>query len=183
MSFLSNFLLALGVSMDSFAVSMSRSTTIRPFRINVALKFAVFFGGFQTLMLVLGWLGGYTIKNYVSAYGQWIACGLLVFIGIKMIYEAFYRKPEGKIGSLNYSVLLMLAFATSIDTFFVGISFTFLKIPILEPALIVSCVTFIMVFCGAIIGYRLGHFFGNEAEILGGLILIGLGISSLILSN
>ena len=183
MSFLSNFLLAVGVSMDSFAVAMSRSTIIRPFRVNVALKFAVFFGGFQTLMLVLGWLSGYTIKNYVSAYGQWIACGLLVFIGIKMIYEAFYRKPEGKIGSLNYSVLLMLAFATSIDAFFVGISFTFLKIPILEPALIVSCVTFIMVFCGAIIGYRLGHFFGNEAEILGGLILIGLGINSLILSN
>ncbi len=168
MSFLSNFLLALGVSMDSFAVSMSRSTIIRSFRVNVALKFAVFFGVFQTLMLVLGWLGGYTIKNYVSAYGQWIACGLLVFIEIKMIYEAFYRKPEGKIGSLNYSVLLMLAFATSIDAFFVGISFTFLKIPILEPALIVSCVTFIMVFCGAIIGYRLGHFFGNEAKILGG---------------
>ena len=59
-------------------------------------------------MLVLGWLGGYTIKNYVSAYGQWIAFGLLVFIGSKMIYEAFYRKPEVKIGSLDYSVLLML---------------------------------------------------------------------------
>jgi putative Mn2+ efflux pump MntP len=134
------------VSMDSFAVSMSRSITIRPFRVNDALKFAVFFGGVQTLMLVLGWLGGYTIKNYVSAYGQWIAFGLLVFIGIKMIYEAFYRKPEGKIGSLNYSVLLMQAVATSIDAFFVGISLTFLKVPILEPAIIVGCVTFIMVF-------------------------------------
>ena len=183
MSFLSNFLLAVGVSMDSFAVAMSRSTIIRPFRVNDALKFAVFFGEIQTLMLVLGWLGGYTIKNYVSAYGQWIAFGLLVFIGIKMIYEAFYRKPEGKIGSLNYSVLLMLAVATSIDAFFVGISLTFLKVPIIEPALIVGCVTFTLVFCGAIIGYRLGHFFGNEAEILGGLILIGLGINSLILSN
>jgi len=100
-----------------------------------------------------------------------------------MIYESFYRKPEVKIGSLNYSVLLMLAFATSIDAFFVGISLNFLKVLILEPALIVSCVTFILVFCGAIIGYRLGHFFGNEAEILGGLILIGLGINSLIFSN
>ena len=68
-------------------------------------------------MLVLGWLGGYTIKNYVSAYGQWIASSLLVFIGIKMIYEVFYKKPEGKIGSLNYSILLMLAVATSIDAF------------------------------------------------------------------
>jgi putative Mn2+ efflux pump MntP len=77
----------------------------------------------------------------------------------------------------------MLAVATSIYAFFVGISLTFIKVPILEPTLIVGCVTFIMVFFGAIIGYRLGHFFGNEAEILGGLILIGLGISSLILSN
>jgi len=183
MSFLSNFLLAVGVSMDSFAVAMSRSTIIRPFKANDALKFAVFFGGIQTLMLVLGWLGGYTIENYVSVYGQWIAFGLLVFIGNKMIYEAFYRKPEVKICSLNYSVLLMLAFATSIDAFFVGIGLTFLKVPILEPALIVGCVTFILVFCGAIIGYRLGHFFGNEAEILGGLILIGLGINSLIFSS
>ena len=129
---------------------------------------------FPFLMMILGWLSGYTIKNYVSAYGQWIASGTLVFIGIKMIYEAFYRKPEGKISSLNYSVLLMLAVATSIDAFFVGISFTFLKVPILEPTLIVGCVTFIMVYCGAIAGYLLGHYFGNEVEILGGLILIGL---------
>ena len=130
-------------------------------------------------MLVLGWLGGYTIKNYVSAYGQWIASSLLVFIGIKMIYEAFYRKPEGEISSLNYSVLLMLAVAISIDAFFVGISFTFLNVPILKPTLIVGCVTFIMVFCGAIVGYWLGHYFGNEVEILGGLILIGLYPKSL----
>ena len=130
-------------------------------------------------MLVLGWLGGYTIKNYVSAYGQWIASSLLVFIGIKMIYEAFYRKPEGKIGSLNYSVLLMQAVATSIDAFFVGISLTFLKVPILEPAIIVGCVTFIMVFLWSDHRNRLGHFFGNEAEILGGLILIGLYPKSL----
>jgi putative Mn2+ efflux pump MntP len=99
------------------------------------------------------------------------------------MYEAFYRKPEGKIGSLNYSVLLMLAVATSIVAFFVGISLTFLKIPILEPTLIVGCVTFIMVFLWSDHRNRLGHFFGNEAEILGGLILIGLGINSLISSN
>ena len=87
-------------------------------------------------------------------YSKWIAFGLLVFIGIKMIYEAFYKKPEGKIGSLNYSVLLMLAVVASIYAFFVGISLTFLKGPIIKPTLIVGCVTFIMVFCGAIIGYR-----------------------------
>lgn len=124
--------------MDAFAVSMSSSTTVSPFRVNDALKFAVFFGEFQALMLIFGWLGGYTIKNYVSAYSQWIAFGLLAFIGSKIIYEAFYRKPDGKIASLNYSVLLIHAVATSIDAFFVGISFTFLQVSILESALIVS---------------------------------------------
>jgi manganese efflux pump family protein len=183
MSFLSIFLIAVGLAMDAFAVAMSSSTTIRPFRVNDALKFAVYFGGFQGLMLVLGWLGGYTIKSYVSTYAQWIASGLLVFIGIKMIYEAIYRHPKAKIGSLNNSVLLMLAVATSIDAFIVGISFTFLKMSIIEPTVIVGCVTFVMSFCGSILGYRIGHFFENGIEIFGGLILIGLGISSFILGN
>lgn len=169
--------------MDAFAVSISGGTTIRPFRLNDALKFAIYFGGFQALMLVLGWLGGSTIESYVSAYAQWIASGLLVSIGIKMIYEAFHGDPKGKISSLNHWVLLILAITTSIDALIVGISFTFLKMSIIEPAVIVGCVTFAMSFCGAIIGYRIGHFFENEIEILGGLILIGIGISSLILNN
>jgi len=183
MSFLSSFLIAVGLAMDAFAVAMSCSTTIRPFRVNDALKFAVYFGVFQALMLILGWLAGSTIKSFVSAYAQWIASGLLVLIGIKMLYDAFHRHPNVKIGSLNYSILLMLAVATSIDAFIVGISFTFLKVSIIESAVIVGCVTFVMSFCGSILGYRIGHFFENGIEILGGLILIGLGISSFILSN
>src|SRR5664280_1872750 len=92
-----------------------------------------------------------------------------------MIYEALYGSSEGKVGTLSYSVLFMLAVVTSIDALAVGISFAFLKTPILEPAAIIGCVTFIISFCGAILGYRIGHFFENEVEILGGLILIGLG--------
>jgi manganese efflux pump family protein len=126
-------------------------------------------------MPVLGWLGGNTVNGFVSAYAPWIASGLLAFIGIKMTYEAFYGSPEGKADSLSYPVLFVLAVATSIDALAVGISFAFLKTPILEPAIIIGCVTFFMSFCGAILGYRIGHFFENEVEILGGLILIGLG--------
>lgn len=125
---------------------------------------------------------GNTIKSYVYADGQWIASGLLVFIGIKMIYEALYRKLEGKIGSLNYSALLMLAVVTSIEPL-VGISITFLKVPILEPTHDIGFVTFIMVFCGAIIGYKLGHFLGTEIGILGDSILIGLEIGSFVFNN
>ena len=175
MSFLTDFLLALGLSMDAFAVSMSSGTTIRPFRVNDALKLAFFFGGFQALMPVLGWIGGNTVSGFVAAYAPWIAFGLLAFIGIKMIYEALYGSSEGKVGALSYSVLFVLAVATNIDALAVGISFAFLKTPILEPAIIIGCVTFFMSFCGAILWYRIGHFFENEVEILGGLIIIGLG--------
>lgn len=175
MSFLTNFLLALGLSMDAFAVSMSSGTTIRPFRLKDALKLAFFFGGFQALMPVLGWLGGSAISGFISDYAPWIAFGLLVFIGGKMIYEALYGDPEGKLNSLNYSVLLVLSIATSIDALAVGISFAFLNTPILEPAIIIGCVTFFVSLCGAVLGYRIGHFFEHEVEIIGGLILIGLG--------
>lgn len=175
MSFLTNFLLALGLSMDAFAVSMSSGTTIRPFRLKDALKLAFFFGGFQALMPILGWLGGSAISGFISDYAPWIAFGLLVFIGGKMIYEALYGDPEGKLNSLNYSVLLVLSIATSIDALAVGISFAFINTPILEPAIIIGCVTFFVSLCGAILGYRIGHFFEHEVEIIGGLILIGLG--------
>jgi putative Mn2+ efflux pump MntP len=179
MSFLNNFLLGLGLAMDAFAVSMSSGTTIRPFRLSDALKLALFFGGFQAFMPILGWLGGGAVSGFVSAYAPWIAFGLLVLIGCKMIYEAVYGNEEAKVSSLNYSVLFILAIATSIDAFAVGISFALLNTPILEPVIIIGTVTFFMSFCGAILGYRIGHFFENEIEIFGGLILIGLGIKIL----
>lgn len=179
MSFLTNFLLGLGLAMDAFAVSMSSGTTVRPFKISDAFKLAVFFGSFQALMPVLGWIGGSTVSSFVSDYAPWIAFGLLAFIGGKMIYEALYGDPDGKVNSLNYSVLLLLAVATSIDALAVGISFAFLGTPILEPVIIIGCVTFVTSFCGAVLGYRIGHFFENEVEILGGLILIGLGVKIL----
>jgi manganese efflux pump family protein len=179
MSFLTDFLLGLGLSMDAFAVSMSCGTIIRPFSVNDALKLAFFFGGFQALMPVLGWFGGNMVQGYVSVYAPWIAFGLLSFIGTKMIYEAFYGSPDGRTGFLSYRMLFILAVATSIDALAVGISFAFLKTPILEPAAIIGCITFFISFCGAILGYRIGHFFENEVEILGGLILIGLGIKTL----
>jgi len=179
MSFLSNFLLAFGLAMDAFAVSISSSTTVRPFKLNDALKLAIFFGGFQAFMPVLGWLGGSLVSDFFSEYASWLAFGLLAFIGCKMIYEALYGDEDRKISSLSYSLLVLLAFATSIDALAVGISFAFLGTPILEPVVIIGGVTFFMSFCGAILGYRIGHFFEHEVEILGGLILIGLGVKIL----
>ena len=179
MSFLTDILLGLGLSMDAFAVSASNGVLIRPFRVSDALKLALFFGGFQALMPILGWFGGRIVQGFVSAYAPRIAFGLLAFLGVKMIYEAFYGSSDRKVHALNYRMLFVLAIATSIDALAVGISFAILNNPILETAAVVGCVTFLMSFCGAILGYRIGHFFGNEVEILGGLILIGLGIKIL----
>lgn len=174
MLFLTDFLLALGLAMDAFAVSISGGSTVKPFRLSDAFKMAVFFGGFQALMPLIGWLAGNTVSDFVSDWAPWIAFGLLAFIGGKMIYEAFFGDEEG-ITSLSYSVLFLLAIATSIDALAVGVSFAFLNTPVLVPVIIIGCVTFILSFCGAFLGYRLGHFFEHEVEVLGGLILIGLG--------
>ncbi|MDD4332014.1 MAG: manganese efflux pump MntP family protein [Methanosarcinaceae archaeon] len=174
MLILTYFFLAFGLAMDAFAVSVSSGSTLKPFRIGDALKMATFFGGFQALMPIAGWLAGNRVSAFVSDWAPWIAFGLLAFIGAKMIYEAFFGKEE-KLSSLNYPLLFLLAVATSIDALAVGISFAVLKIPLLIPVIIIGSVTFGMVFLGAILGSRLGHFFEREVEVLGGLILIGLG--------
>lgn len=174
MSLLTNFLLGFGLAMDAFAVSISGGSTVKPFRFSDALKMAIFFGSFQALMPLLGWLAGNKVSGFVSAWAPWIAFGLLALIGGKMIYDAFYGDEEG-VTSLNYSVLFLLAVATSIDALAVGVSFALLNTPVLIPVVIIGCVTFFMSFCGAVLGYRIGHFFEHEVEVLGGLILIGLG--------
>ncbi|MEN6293174.1 MAG: manganese efflux pump MntP family protein [Methanobacterium sp.] len=154
-----------------------------PFRVSDALKFAVFFGGFQALMVILGWFGGSAMSGFVSEYASFIASGLLVFIGARIIYRNLHDSKQRKIDSLSYSVLFALAVATSIDAFVVGISFAFLKSSVLEPAIIIGLVTFFMSLCGAFLGRQMGHFFEHEAKLVGGVILIGLGISLLFLNS
>ena len=183
MSILSNILLGFGLSMDSFAVSISGGATIRPFKVSSALKFAVFFGGFQALLVTLGGFGGSALSGFASEYASWIASVLLVFIGAKMIYKNLHESKQRKIESLSYSMLLALAIATSIDALVIGISFAFLKSSILEPSIIIGCVTFLMSLLGSFIGLKMGHFFEHEAKLIGGVILIGLGISLLFLGS
>ncbi len=177
MSFISNLLLGFGLATDAFAVSMSGSATISSFRIKDALKFAIFFGGFQALMVLLGWYGGSAMSGLVSEYASWTASGLLIFIGARMIYRNLHESKQREINSLTYSVLFVLAVATSIDALVVGISFAFLNSAIIEPAVIIGCVTFFMSLCGSFLGRKMGHFFEHEAKLIGGMIFIGLGIS------
>jgi len=176
-------LIAVGLAMDAFAVSVANGiTTTKQDRTGNALKMATFFGSFQAFMPVIGWSVGLLLLNLISGIDHWVAFGLLAFIGGRMIYEAVARNGKGeKTTTLSVHVLLMLSIATSIDALAVGVSFAFLQVAsILVPVLVIGGVTFLLSFSGAFLGYRLGRFFGREIEVTGGLILIGIGLKILI---
>jgi manganese efflux pump family protein len=173
--------IAIGLSMDAFAVSITSGIAIKCLRIRHALRIALFFGAFQAVMPMVGWLAGIGLKSYVEAYDHWIAFTLLFFIGAKMIYEAVWIKEvEKKCDPLNLSILLGLAIATSIDALAVGVTFAFIKIPIVTPALIIGVITFGISLGGVFLGNKIGDRLGSKMEVLGGLILIGIGIKILL---
>ena len=174
-------LIAFGLAMDAFAVSITNGITAKKMKLRNALAPAISFGLFQAFMPVIGWLAGLTLIQFIAGIDHWIAFGLLSFIGCKMIYESTKIGAEKENFELtNPYVLLMLSIATSIDALAVGLSFAFLKISIVAPVLIIGLITFILSFCGAYIGNKIGHFCENKIEILGGLVLIGIGLKILI---
>ena len=173
--------IAFGLAMDAFAVSITSGITIKRLEINHALRIALFFGLFQAIMPIVGWLAGLSLRGFIAEIDHWIAFGLLSFIGCKMIYESItVQSNEKQINPLNIYVLLMLSVATSIDALAVGVSFAFLKISILTPVIVIGTITFLLSFFGVFVGNRIGHFFENKIEIAGGLILIGIGAKILL---
>ena len=181
MDMISIIVIAFGLAMDAFAVSITSGITIRQLKINNALKIALFFGSFQAIMPIIGWLAGLSLRNFISEIDHWIAFGLLIFIGCKMIYESItIQSSEKEINPLNVYVLLVLSIATSIDALAVGLSFAILKISIMTPVVIIGSITFALSFLGVFVGDRIGHFFENKIEIAGGLLLIGIGIKILV---
>ncbi len=181
MNIVTIIMIAIGLAMDCFAVSITRGATIKTLKINNALKIGLFFGLFQAIMPLIGWLAGLGLKEFISDIDHWIAFGLLSFIGCKMIYESFKMDTKEKEGDpLNITVLVMLSVATSIDALAVGVTFAFLRVFITSALLIIGVVTFLFSFTGSYIGHKLGHFFENRIEIIGGLILIGIGTKILI---
>ena len=181
MDIVSIVIIAVGLAMDAFAVSITSGITIKRLHINHALKIALFFGLFQAFMPIIGWLAGLSLRDYISAIDHWIAFGLLSFIGCKMIYESITVQSNKKeINPLNVYVLLVLSVATSIDALAVGVSFAFLKVAIVTPVIIIGTVTFLLSYLGVYIGDRIGHFFENKIEIAGGILLIGIGIKILV---
>lgn len=181
MSTVSLLVIAVGLAMDAFAVSVSSGVVIKTMRVRHAFLIASFLGGFQGIMPFIGWSTGNWIRTYISAYDHWIAFCLLFFVGTKMIYES--RKDEDSRANLdptNIYVLFVLAIATSIDALAVGFTLSFLDTAIVVPVLIIGIVTFVMCFAGTYLGTISGPVFGKKIETVGGLILIGIGIKIVI---
>lgn len=167
-------LIAFGLSADAFAVSVSSGMTLKGVKIQDAVRIATFFGGFQAFMPVVGWWAGMGFRDAIAFFDHWIAFGLLALIGGKMIYEALH--PDGDEDNVrdprNIYTLLLLAIATSIDALAVGLGFSLLSISISLPVILIGVITFAMSFCGVLLGKKLGEWFSNQVEIIGGCILI-----------
>ena len=180
MDLLTIVLIAVGLAMDAFAVSIAKGMVINRQRRKFALLLGGFFGGFQMLMPVIGWLVGLSFQEIIMGVDHWIAFGLLAFLGSKMIYDGTKKVKEEKEEQLGLHLIFALAVATSIDALMVGLSFAFLNTPIIQPILIIGLVTFLLSITGFYFGCGLGRIFGNKIKIVGGLILIAIGLRILL---
>ena len=172
------FTTAIALSMDAFAVAVSCGICKKTNSLWIQIKLALFFGIFQGVMPVLGWMLAFGFANYIESVDHWIAFILLGFIGIKMIKEG--KDVSCPISSLTNHRLFMLALATSIDALATGVSFAILNLNIYLTSLFIGTVTFILSFLGAKFGQKLGHKYQSGAEILGGIILICIGTKILL---
>jgi len=182
MDTISLLLIAIGLSMDAFAVSVAKCITIKHVRITDALKFGLFFGGFQMLMPILGWLLGKSFAEYIQEFDHYIAFGLLAFIGGKMIYESLKKdEPDENASALSWKNMTILAIATSIDAMAVGVSFALMPdVDIVFSASLIGIVTFTVSILGAYLGNKVGRKLKSGAEIAGGIILFAIGAKILI---
>ena len=178
MGLLELLLIALGLSMDAFAVSLCKGLEMKKLNYRHAGVIALFFGGFQAAMPLFGWGLAKQFERYIKSFDHWIAFGLLIYIGAKMIYNVFTggECPINKGDKLNLNELLLLAVATSIDALAAGITFALLETSIAPAVLIIGVFTFTLSFAGVIIGKRFGALFKSKAELAGGIVLIIIGV-------
>jgi len=182
MPILAILLIALGLAMDAFAVSITSGITIKNLKARHALGVGAAFGIFQAVMPGLGWWLGQWAHQWISVVDYWIAFGLLLFVGGHMIIQAMQPNDEetGQKNPLHLPTLLMLALATSIDAFAIGISLSMLRVSIVQPVIIIGLVTFALSFAGVYFGRLFGHLNEKKMEVAGGLVLIGLGTKMLL---
>ena len=180
MSVIELLVLALGLSMDAFAVSICKGLSVPKLQAKHCLICGVYFGGFQALMPLIGWALGIRFQSMITNIDHWIAFVLLAVIGANMIKESFSKEEECPDASFGFKTMLTLAVATSIDALAVGVTFAFLNVSIVPAVLLIGATTFV---CSAV-GVKIGNVFGNrfesKAEFLSGLVLIAIGLKILI---
>ena len=183
MTYIEIVLIAVGLAMDAFAVAMCKGIKMRPFSAKQTLLIALFFGGAQAIMPLIGWFLGAQFEQYIVAFDHWFAFVLLGFIGGKMIFEALKKDAdecdccEKKFDILE---LFIMAIATSIDALVVGVTFAFLKVDIFSSVLTIGIITAVLCALGAFIGFKFGSKFKSKAELLGGIVLVAMGTKILI---
>lgn len=188
MNFIALIFTAFALSMDAFAVSITKGMTIKNLKKSTALKMALAFGVFQGGMPLLGWALGISFESYIKSIDHWIAFILLGFIGFNMIKGFFDDRKEENASELEFSAttdvddlsnkeIIMLAVATSIDALAVGISFAFLNVSIIPAASIICIITFLVCVVGVFVGNKVDDIFNGYAELVGGIILILIGFN------
>jgi manganese efflux pump family protein len=180
MGIFSLILLSIGLSFDTFAVSLGIGLIENDIKFLQATRISAYFGFFQAIMPILGWCLGYLVKDYIIQIDHWLAFILLLFIGSKMIYESFSKSKEEKFNPHDIKVILLMSLATTIDAFVIGITFAFLNVNLINAFFIIGFITFIIAMLGMLFGKKIGIQFGKKMEILGGGILILIGLKILL---
>lgn len=178
MSIIELFIIAIGLSMDAFAVSICKGLSLRQMDYKKALLVALYFGGFQALMPFLGYTLGIQFQSSIVSIDHWVSFLLLEIIGLKMLKEA--KSDDEVDSSFGFKSMVMLAIATSIDALAVGVSFAFLRIDIIWAVSLIGITTFIFAIAGVKIGNTFGKKYKAKAEIVGGIILMIMGAKILI---
>ena len=173
-------LLAIGLSMDAFAVAICKGLAMEKVSIKKVAIVGAWFGGFQALMPLIGFLLGVSFKDYIVAIDHWISFVLLSLIGFNMIKESLSKDEDEENSSLAFKLMLVLAVATSIDALAVGVTFAFLQVNVVLAVIIIGVTTFILSSIGVKIGNVFGARYKSKAEFAGGLILILLGVKILL---
>ena len=181
MDLLSLLLLAVGLSMDAFAVAVCKGLALKKITLRHALIVGLWFGGFQALMPLIGYFLGAQFKEAIAAYDHWIAFGLLSLIGGNMIREALFETEETPPdAALSFRPMLLLAVATSIDALAVGVTFAFLDVNIWASVALIGVTTCVLSMIGVKVGSVFGAKYEKRAELFGGVILILLGLKILL---
>lgn len=180
MSILEVVLIGIGLAMDAFAVSVCKGLSMNKFKADKVIIIGFYFGIFQAVMPLIGYLLGSTFQEFISSIDHWIAFVLLAFIGFNMIKETLSKKEDKIDDSVDIKTMVVLAIATSIDALAVGITFAFLEVNIIMSMIVIGLITFLLCIIGVIIGNKYGSKFEDKAQIIGGVVLIIIGLKILI---